>query len=82
MYDVAILGGGLAGLTNAYLLTKVGYKVILFEKGSYPQHKVCGEYISNEERPHQVKFKKENKTNRWHNPEQTEKANLNKKIIE
>ena len=51
MYDVAILGGGLAGLTNAYLLTKVGYKVILFEKGSYPQHKVCGEYISNEALP-------------------------------
>jgi len=32
MYDVAILGGGLAGLTNAYLLAKAGYKVILFEK--------------------------------------------------
>ena len=51
MYDVAILGGGLAGLTNAYLLAKAGYKVILFEKGSYPQHKVCGEYISNEALP-------------------------------
>ena len=51
MYDVAILGGGLAGLTNAYLLAKAGYKVILFEKGSYPQHKVCGEYISNEVLP-------------------------------
>jgi flavin-dependent dehydrogenase len=51
MYDVAILGGGLAGLTNAYLLAKSGYKVILLEKGSYPQHKVCGEYISNEVLP-------------------------------
>ena len=51
MYDVAVLGGGLAGLTNAYLLSKAGYKVILYEKGSYPQHKVCGEYISNEVLP-------------------------------
>ncbi|MAJ50529.1 MAG: FAD-dependent oxidoreductase [Flammeovirgaceae bacterium] len=51
MYDVAVLGGGLAGLTNAYLLAKVGYKVILFEKGNYPQHKVCGEYVSNEVLP-------------------------------
>ena len=51
MYDVAVLGGGLAGLTNAYLLSKAGYKVILYEKGSYPQHKVCGEFISNEVLP-------------------------------
>ena len=46
MYDVTVLGGGLV-LTNAYLLAKAGYKVVLYEKGSYPQHKVCGEYISN-----------------------------------
>lgn len=45
-YDVAIVGGGLAGLAAAILLRRQGYSVILFEKETYPFHKVCGEYIS------------------------------------
>ncbi|TAE50818.1 MAG: FAD-dependent oxidoreductase, partial [Cytophagales bacterium] len=45
-YEVAIIGGGLAGLTNAILLANAGKKVILFEKNQYPFHRVCGEYIS------------------------------------
>jgi flavin-dependent dehydrogenase len=45
-YDVAIIGGGLAGLAASIQLTKAGYSVILFEKEKYPFHKVCGEYIS------------------------------------
>ena len=48
--DVIIIGGGLAGLTSAIHLTKMGCKVIVIEKNSYPKHKVCGEYISNEVR--------------------------------
>ncbi|MEQ9403215.1 MAG: NAD(P)/FAD-dependent oxidoreductase [Cyclobacteriaceae bacterium] len=48
MYDVAIIGGGLAGLVNGILLKKAGLSVILFEEKSYPFHRVCGEYISNE----------------------------------
>ncbi len=48
MYDVAIAGGGLAGLTLAIQLQKQGHKVILFEKERYPFHRVCGEYISKE----------------------------------
>lgn len=47
-YDVAILGGGLAGLAAAIRLRKSGCSVVLFEKESYPFHKVCGEYISME----------------------------------
>jgi flavin-dependent dehydrogenase len=47
-YDIAILGGGLAGLTSAIHLKKEGFKVIVIEKNTYPKHKVCGEYISNE----------------------------------
>ena len=47
-YDVAIIGGGLAGLSISILLAKKGYKVVLFEKEKYPFHKVCGEYISQE----------------------------------
>lgn len=45
-YDIAITGGGLAGLSLAIQLRRKGYSVILFEKEKYPFHKVCGEYIS------------------------------------
>ena len=51
-YDVIIVGGGLAGLTSAIHLSKSGYKVAVFEKQSYPNHKVCGEYVSNEINPY------------------------------
>ena len=50
--DVIIVGGGLAGLTAATHLSRAGIKVTLFEKHPYPQHKVCGEYISNEVLPY------------------------------
>jgi len=46
MYDVIIAGGGLAGLALSIQLGKAGYRVALFEKETYPFHKVCGEYIS------------------------------------
>ena len=45
-YDLAIVGGGLAGLSLSIQIAKAGYKVILFEKEQYPFHRVCGEYIS------------------------------------
>ena len=47
-FEVAVIGGGLAGLSLSILLSKAGYKTILFEKEKYPFHKVCGEYISME----------------------------------
>jgi flavin-dependent dehydrogenase len=46
--DIAIIGGGLAGLTFAIQAADAGYHVMLFEKENYPFHKVCGEYISME----------------------------------
>lgn len=46
IYDCAIIGGGLAGLTLSIQLAQKGHQVILFEKNKYPFHKVCGEYIS------------------------------------
>ncbi len=46
IYDCAVIGGGLGGLTLSIQLAKQGYAVVLFEKEQYPFHKVCGEYIS------------------------------------
>lgn len=51
MYDVIIIGGGLSGLVNTFLLSIKSFKVLVIEKKSYPFHRVCGEYISNEVKP-------------------------------
>src|SRR6266487_6672291 len=45
-YDIAIIGGGLAGLALSIQCARAGYPTIVFEKEKYPFHKVCGEYIS------------------------------------
>lgn len=45
-FDIGIIGGGLAGLALSIQSANAGYKTILFEKETYPYHKVCGEYIS------------------------------------
>src|SRR5690349_9746240 len=47
-FDVAIIGGGLAGCAAAIHLAKHGHHVVLFEAQSYPHHKVCGEFLSPE----------------------------------
>ncbi len=49
--DVVVIGGGLAGLISAHQLASAGLDVLLVEKKSYPFHRVCGEYISNEVLP-------------------------------
>ncbi|WP_149275836.1 NAD(P)/FAD-dependent oxidoreductase [Pareuzebyella sediminis] len=51
-YDVIIVGGGLAGLTAAIHLGRQGHRILVLEKRHYPQHKVCGEYVSNEVVPY------------------------------
>lgn len=50
--SIIIIGGGLAGLTCAIHLQRSGIQVTLIEKNAFPQHKVCGEYISNEVLPY------------------------------
>ncbi|WP_422351626.1 NAD(P)/FAD-dependent oxidoreductase [Flagellimonas sp.] len=50
--DVLIIGGGVAGLTAAVDLASKGIQVIVVEKKTYPRHKVCGEYVSNEVKPY------------------------------
>lgn len=47
-FQVIIVGGGLAGLTAGIHLAQKGVKIALFEKESFPHHKVCGEYLSQE----------------------------------
>ncbi|MCK8520051.1 NAD(P)/FAD-dependent oxidoreductase [Aquimarina sp. D1M17] len=49
---ILVIGGGLAGLCSAIHLAKSGIEVTLIEKDTYPRHKVCGEYISNEVLPY------------------------------
>lgn len=42
---ITIVGGGLAGLTLGIALRQHGVPVKLCEAGSYPRHRVCGEFI-------------------------------------
>lgn len=50
MKEVVIIGGGLAGLVSSIELARLGHTVTLIERKTYPFHRVCGEYISNEVR--------------------------------
>ena len=45
-HRLGIVGGGLAGLSLAIQAARRGFEVLLFEKNSYPYHRVCGEYNS------------------------------------
>lgn len=47
-FDVAVIGGGLAGCSAAIRLAQHGKSVVLCEAQSYPHHKVCGEFLSPE----------------------------------
>ena len=46
VYECLVIGGGVAGSTAAYHLTRLGRKVALLEKTQGPHHKVCGEFLS------------------------------------
>jgi flavin-dependent dehydrogenase len=46
--DVVIVGGGLAGSAAAIALARAGRNVMLVERESQSQHKVCGEFLSQE----------------------------------
>ena len=49
-YDVIIAGGGPAGCATALRLKQLApqARILLLERGRYPRHKVCGEFISSE----------------------------------
>ena len=43
---IEIIGGGLAGLSLGVALRREAVPVTLHEAGSYPRHRVCGEFIA------------------------------------
>jgi flavin-dependent dehydrogenase len=47
-YDLVIVGGGPAGTAAAITAARSGHRVLLLERGQFPRHKVCGEFISGE----------------------------------
>lgn len=48
---VEIVGGGLAGLALGLALRRADVPVTLHEAGSYPRHRVCGEFITGLDAP-------------------------------
>ena len=47
-YDLAVIGGGPAGTAAAITAGRNGRRVLLLERGRFPRHKVCGEFVSAE----------------------------------
>lgn len=48
MYDLIVIGGGPAGSSAAITAARNGARVLLLERGRFPRHKVCGEFVSSE----------------------------------
>ena len=48
MYDVIVIGGGPAGTAAAITCVRRGASVLLLERGRFPRHRVCGEFVSAE----------------------------------
>lgn len=48
LYDLIVIGGGPAGSAAAIGAARSGARVLLLERGRFPRHKVCGEFVSAE----------------------------------
>ena len=48
IFDLAVNGGGPSGCAAAITAARSGASVVLFERGRFPRHKVCGEFVSAE----------------------------------
>jgi flavin-dependent dehydrogenase len=48
MYDLIVIGAGPAGTAAAITAARRGWRVLLLERGRFPRHKVCGEFVSAE----------------------------------
>jgi len=47
-YDLIVIGAGPAGCAAAITAAGTGATVLLLERGRFPRHKVCGEFVSAE----------------------------------
>ncbi|MBB6672751.1 NAD(P)/FAD-dependent oxidoreductase [Cohnella nanjingensis] len=47
-YDAIILGAGIAGSGMAGALAARGWRTLLLDRGTFPKHKACGEFLSPE----------------------------------
>jgi flavin-dependent dehydrogenase len=47
-HDLIVIGGGPSGTAAAITAALAGARVQLLERGSFPRHKVCGEFVSAE----------------------------------
>ncbi|HZR55915.1 MAG TPA: NAD(P)/FAD-dependent oxidoreductase [Terriglobales bacterium] len=48
IYDLVVIGAGPAGASAAISAAQTGARVLLLERGRFPRHKVCGEFVSAE----------------------------------
>jgi menaquinone-9 beta-reductase len=48
MYDLIVIGGGPGGTAAAITSARSGARALLLERGRFPRHKVCGEFVSPE----------------------------------
>jgi menaquinone-9 beta-reductase len=48
MHDLIVIGGGPAGTSAAITAARAGASVLILERGRFPRHKVCGEFVSAE----------------------------------
>jgi len=48
IYDLIVIGGGPGGCATAISAARAGARVLLLERGRFPRHKVCGEFVSAE----------------------------------
>jgi flavin-dependent dehydrogenase len=48
LYDLIVIGGGPAGSSAAISAARQGARILLLERGRFPRHKVCGEFVSAE----------------------------------
>jgi flavin-dependent dehydrogenase len=48
IYDIAVIGAGIAGSVMAKSLADQGWDTVLFDRKAFPRHKVCGEFLSPE----------------------------------
>jgi flavin-dependent dehydrogenase len=47
-HDLIVVGGGPAGTSAAISAARAGMRVVILERGRFPRHKVCGEFVSAE----------------------------------